>query len=151
MRRAIVGRVSALARNPTRCGLPMLGYGLRPSPACAWLSRRRCRSAAAMALAVAAIVASGRGGAGHSIGHFPSYYPDEIRIEAIEPEAAAAGLADKTLHAYLGAIPKLAEPVPDHVKSAKSLGTFVVLSFDPASKRFASAEARCSAARGLMA
>jgi hypothetical protein len=104
-----------------------------------------------MALAVAAIVASGRGGAGHSIGHFPSYYPDEIRIEAIEPEAAAAGLADKTLHAYLGAIPKLAEPVPDHVKSAKSLGTFVVLSFDPASKRFASAEARCSAARGLMA
>ncbi len=116
-----------------------------------WLSRRRCRGAAAMALAVAAIVASGRGGAGHSVGHFPSYYPDEIRIDAIAPEAAAAGLADKTLHAYLGAVPTLAEPIPDHVKSAKSLGTFLVLSFSPASKRFASAEDRCSAARGLMA
>jgi len=116
-----------------------------------WLSRRRCHGAAAMALAVAAIVASGRGGAGHSVGHFPSYYPDEIRIDTIEPEAAAAGLVDKTLHAYLGAIPKLPAPIPDHVKSAKSLGAFLVLSFDPASTRFASAEDRCSAARGLMA
>ena len=129
----------------------MLGYGLRPNPASTWLSRRRCRGAAATVLAVAAIVASGQGGAGHSVGHFPSYYPDEIRIDVIEPEAAAAGLADKTLHAYLGATPKLAEPVPDHVKSAKSLGAFLVLSFDPASKRFASAGERCSAARGLMA
>jgi len=140
MRTAVVGRGSALAHSPARCGLSGLGYG-----------RRRCRAAAAMALAVAAILASGRGGAGHSVGHFPSYYPDEIRIDAIEPEAAAAGLVDKTLHAYLGTVPKFAGPVPDHVRSAKSLGAFLVLSFDPASKRFASAEERCSAARGVMA
>jgi hypothetical protein len=151
MLRAIVGRVGALARKPTRYGLPMLGYGLRPNPTYTWLSRRRCRAAAAMALAVAAVLASGRGGAGHSVGHFPSYYPDEIRIDAMEPAAAATGLADKTLHAYLGATPKFAEPVPEHVKSARSLGALLVLSFDPASKRFAAADDRCRAARDLMA
>jgi hypothetical protein len=104
-----------------------------------------------LVLAVAAIVLSGRGGAGHSVGHFPSYYPDEIRIDAIEPEAAAAGLADKTLHAYVGTAPKLAEPVPAHVRSVKSLAALLVLSLDPSSKRFVSAEERCRVARGVMA
>ena len=33
-------------------------------------------------IAVAGLVAaSGRGSAGHSVGHFPSYYPDEIHID----------------------------------------------------------------------
>ena len=51
------------------------------------------------------VVAGGQGSAGHSVGHFPSYYPHEIRIEAIEPAAAAKGLSDETLHAYVGAAP----------------------------------------------
>src|SRR5262245_65648755 len=46
------------------------------------------------------VVVGGEGSAGHSVGHFPSYYPDEIRIQAIDPTAAAKGLSDETLHAY---------------------------------------------------
>ena len=62
-------------------------------------------------IAVAGLVAaSGLGSAGHSVGHFPSYYPHEIHIEAIEPAAAAKALSDETLHAYVGAAPDFAGP-----------------------------------------
>ncbi len=81
----------------------------------------------------------------------PSYYPDEIRIDAVDPAAAGKGLVDETLHAYVGAVPNFAGPVPGHVKSVKSLGSFLVLSFNPASARFASADDRCAAARGILA
>ncbi|MEX0591446.1 MAG: hypothetical protein WD207_10185 [Xanthobacteraceae bacterium] len=97
------------------------------------------------------LVAGGQGSAGHSVGHFPSYYPDEIRIEAIEPAAAAKRLSDETLHAYVGAAPDFAGLVPQHVQSVRSLGSFLILSFDTASARFATADARCAAARGILA
>jgi len=97
------------------------------------------------------LVAGGQGSAGHSVGHFPSYYPDEIRIEAADPAAAAKGLSNETLHAYVGAAPDFAGPVPGHVQSVRSLGSFLILSFDAASTRFASADARCTAARGVLA
>ena len=53
------------------------------------------------------VVACGQGGAGHSVGHYPSYYPDEIRIDAVDPAAAGKGLVDETLHAYVGAVAEL--------------------------------------------
>ncbi|HET8543491.1 MAG TPA: hypothetical protein VFL68_03195 [Pseudolabrys sp.] len=97
------------------------------------------------------VVAGGQGTAGHSVGHFPSYYPDEIRVEAIGPAAAAKGLSDETLHAYVGAAPSFAGPIPKHVESVRSLGSILVLSFKMTSARFASAGARCAAAREFMA
>ena len=115
------------------------------------LASLRWRHAAGVAVAAGVIVLGGQGGAGHSVGHYPSYYPDEIRIDTIDPEAAAAGLADHTLHAYVGSAPKLKQQVPGHIKSVKSLGSLLVLSFDAASKRFASAEDRCTAGRGILA
>jgi hypothetical protein len=102
-------------------------------------------------LIVGLIFAGGQGGAGHSVGHFPSYYPHEIRIETIEPAAAAKGLSEETLHAYVGAVPTFAGPVPRHIESVRSLGSIFVLSFRTTSTRFASADARCTAARGVMA
>ncbi len=115
-------------------------------PPCRGISRR----AAGMVLAACLLVIGGRGGAGHSVGHFPSYYPDEIRIDVVDPKAAGAGLADATLHAYVGAVPSFAEAVPEHVKSAKSLGSILLLSFNAGSTRFTSADDRCAAARGLL-
>ena len=97
------------------------------------------------------LVVGGQGSAGHSVGHFPSYYPDEIRIEAVDPTAAAKGLSDETLHAYVGTAPDFAGPVPGHVQSVRSLGSFLILSFNAASPRFVSADARCAAARGILA
>jgi len=109
------------------------------------------RCAAGGALAAGLVLAWGQGSAGHSVGHYPSYYPDEIRIDAVEPAAAGKGLIDHTLHAYVGAAPTFAGPVPEHVKSVRSLGSFLVLSLDTSSARFASANDRCAAAGGIVA
>ena len=109
------------------------------------------RGAVGAILVAGLVTVGGQGSAGHSVGHFPSYYPDEIRIEAIDPTAAAKGLRDETLHAYVGAVPAFSGPVPKHVESVRSLGSILVLSFKTASARFASADARCATARGFMA
>ena len=116
------------------------------------LSRRRlAKCVAALLLAGALLGVGGRGGAGHQVGHYPSYYPDEIRIDVVDPAAAAKGLSDETLHAYVGAAPSFTGPVPEHVKQAQSLGSFLVLSFSSASPRYASAEVRCATARDILA
>src|SRR5438132_14130801 len=116
------------------------------------LSRRRlAKRVAGLLLAGALLAVGGRGGAGHQVGHYPSYYPDEIRIDVVDPAAAAKGLSDETLHAYVGAAPSFTGPVPEHVKQAQSLGSFLVLSFSSASPRYASAEVRCATARGILA
>ncbi len=107
--------------------------------------------AASLMLLVGLLVVGGQGSAGHQVGHYPSYYPDEIRIDAIDPAAAGTALREETLHAYLGAVPSFTGGVPEHVKSVTSLGSFVVLSFNDASARFTSAQARCAAARSIMA
>lgn len=87
----------------------------------------------------------------HAVTHYPSYYPDEIRIDAVDPATGAKRLSDGTLHAYIGDTPAFAGPVPAHVKSVTSLGSFLVLTFNPASTTVASAESRCAAARAIMA
>jgi hypothetical protein len=109
------------------------------------------RRAGGVIMAAGLLIAGGQSGAGHSVGHYPSYYPHEIRIDTFEPAAAAKGLVDETLHAYVGAAPVFAAPLPEHVRPVRSLGSFLVLSFDTTSARFASAEARCTAARGILA
>src|SRR5262245_7401476 len=114
-----------------------------------WFARGLCPGGAAMSLAVAVILVSGRGGAGHSVGHFPSFYPDEIRIDVVDPAAAAKGLADMTLHAYVGGIPEFTQPVPDHVKSIRSLGAFVLLSPGPKTQRLATEQERCTVLGGV--
>jgi hypothetical protein len=113
--------------------------------------RKLVRRIAGLTLACALLVAGGQGGAGHQVGHYPSYYPDEITIETLDSAAAAKGLGEGTLHAYVGAVPSFSGPIPAHVKAARSLGSFLVLSFDASSSRFASADARCAAARGVAA
>jgi hypothetical protein len=113
--------------------------------------RRAVRRAAGAVLVAGVFVAGGQGSAGHSVGHYPSFYPHEIRIETLDPAAAATRLNDATLHAYLGAAPQFAGLVPAHLRSARSLGSFLVLSFDNAVAAFASVEARCRAAQSIAA
>ncbi len=88
--------------------------------------------------------------AGHEVGFYPSYYPHEIRLETLEPARAAKLFAEKTLHAYIGAVPGDVERLPDDVKAVESLGSFVVLGFNPDSPVFGSRESRCAAARGIL-
>ena len=114
-------------------------------------SRELGKRVAGLTLVGVLLVAGGQGVAGHQVGHYPSYYPDEIRIDVIDPAAAAKGLSDETLHAYVGAAPAFTGPPPEHVKSVKSLGSFLVLSFNTTSAHYASAAARCAAAEGVLA
>ena len=114
-----------------------------------WVAPRIVRRAA-LALVLSA-GGSGAALAGHSLGHYPSYYPDEIRIDVLGPAAAARSLGEGTLHAYLGETPAFEGPVPDHVRLVTSLGSFLVLAFDGAAPSLGSPESRCAAARGIMA
>ncbi|HSA82670.1 MAG TPA: hypothetical protein VLE23_17770, partial [Geminicoccaceae bacterium] len=127
---------------------PAQGPGARQRPVAPALARRAARCALAVVLA-------GGGGtsalAGHSLGPYPSYYPDEIRIDALDPAAAASGLRDGTLHAYVGAAPDFGGRVPDHVEAVSSLGSFLVLSFDRAAPSFAAPDRRCAVARAIQA
>lgn len=89
--------------------------------------------------------------AGHELTYYPSFYPQEIRIEPIAPAPAAALFQEKTLHAYIGSAPRFEGSVPDHLKSAESLGSFLLLTFNPASEVFKGRERRCAGAGGIMA
>jgi hypothetical protein len=115
-------------------------------------SKPRCRALAwrfaRLALIAALSVAGGQGSAGHQVGHYPSYYPDEIRIDWLDPAAAAEGLRNQTLHAYVGSAPQSAAAVPEHAKAVHSLGGFVVLSMEGV---FNSRNERCAAALNVMA
>jgi hypothetical protein len=95
---------------------------------------------------VAIVGASGGAWAGHEIPFYPSFYPQEIKIEAMEPAVAARLLQKKSLHGYVGADPFAGGPVPPHVTYAESLKSYIVLTFGRPSGVLADPAARCAAA-----
>jgi len=88
-------------------------------------------------------------GAGHELPFYPSYYPQEIRLEALPPAAAAPLLRSAKLHAYVGGDPFAGGRVPADIKPLESLGGYLVVSFNSASPVAASRESRCEAARRI--
>ena len=89
--------------------------------------------------------------AGHEISYYPSFYPQEIRIDALAPEAAGKEFLSKTdpLHAYVGAAPSFAGQTPSFLVSGASLGAFITVSFNPDAARLRDRDARCRAAAGV--
>ncbi|MFQ5656017.1 MAG: hypothetical protein ACE5G5_00580 [Candidatus Methylomirabilales bacterium] len=88
--------------------------------------------------------------AGHEVPFYPSYYPQEIRIEVVEPARAARLLQDAAIHAYVGKDPFAEGKVPANVDYVESLGSYLVLTFNPASSVLTDKEARCATARTLL-
>jgi hypothetical protein len=88
-------------------------------------------------------------GAGHELPFYPSYYPQEIRLETLPPAAAVPLLKSAKLHAYVGGDPFAGGRVPADIKRLESLGGYVVVTFNPASPVAASRESRCEAARRI--
>jgi hypothetical protein len=84
--------------------------------------------------------------AGHEFPFYPAYYPQEIALSVLAPDAAPAKLADGSLHAYLGADPFGDQAVPATVARAESLGAYVVVTLNTASGLPADAGRRCLAA-----
>ncbi|MFQ5937779.1 MAG: hypothetical protein ACE5LB_15350, partial [Acidiferrobacterales bacterium] len=89
--------------------------------------------------------------AGHGVVYTPSFYPQEITIDAVDPTTAAAELEKNTLHAYISAMPRFGESVPKDLAAVESLDGFLVLAFNPASKPFSKPDKRCSTARAIVA
>lgn len=85
--------------------------------------------------------------AGHEFPFYPSFYPQEIQIVAVEPPSAAEQLQKGSLHAYVGGDP-FGERVPPNVGHVEFLGSYVVVTVNTG--RFADKEARCAAARRAM-
>ncbi|MCC7017243.1 MAG: hypothetical protein IT564_08585 [Rhodospirillales bacterium] len=83
--------------------------------------------------------------AGHEVPFYPSFYPQEIRIEPLAPEAAARELAADRLHAYVGAAPRFGAASSAHLKSADSLRSLITARVNPRSKHGNDRDARCRA------
>ena len=100
----------------------------------AWTSIIRIREGA---VAAALFCAGPAAQAGHELSYYPAFYPQEIRIEPLDPEAAANQFANTAdpLHAYIGAAPRFAGAAPAHLKSIASLRSFIVASANPHSPR----------------
>ena len=88
--------------------------------------------------------------ADHESPFYPSFYPQEIRIETIDPAAVAAGWPVARVHAYVGDDVFAGRPVAADAASVDSLRSYLVLTFDAVSGRFATASStpqmRCMAA-----
>lgn len=65
--------------------------------------------------------------AGHEFPFYPSFYPQEITVEALDAATAARRLAEGTLHAYAGG----GIPDSDRTAAVASLGGYVVASAEP--------------------
>jgi hypothetical protein len=79
-----------------------------------------------------ALVALAPAEAGHELPFYPSFYPQEIKVETVAPAAAAARLQESSLHAYVGADPFVAGAPPKDVAAVESFGSYVVVDVDPA-------------------
>lgn len=87
--------------------------------------------------------------AGHELPYYPSYYPQEIQIRAVDPASAATLLRDSSIHAYVGGDPTFREKIPGNIGYVQSLGSYLVLTFNPASRALNAEETRCATA-GMM-
>lgn len=94
-------------------------------------SRRAGRHGGLLPLLALVLVGSPAAEAGHESPFYPSFYPQEIKIERVEPNAAVAPLETSKLHAYVGHDLFAGGPLPKNVGSVESFGSYVVLTFRP--------------------
>lgn len=108
------------------------------------------RLAGATLLLAAWLAGAAPASGGHEFPFYPSFYPQEIRIETVAPRAAVGRLQDGSLHAYVGADPFAGTGVPPNVSPVESLGAYVVVTLNPAAPFFADRAERCLAARAVV-
>jgi hypothetical protein len=100
----------------------------------------------------AAVAVLGPAQAGHEPPVYPSYYPQEIRIEPIEPAAAGRALVEGRIQAYVGTLDGLPAGAEESIRFVESLGSYLVVHVNPDSPLAADADGRCAlAARAVSA
>ena len=70
---------------------------------------------------------------GHELPVYPSYYPHEIAMTVVGAKAAAGGLHDGSIHAFVGEMGEFAPGPGEPVGSIASLGAWVLIKTNPAS------------------
>jgi hypothetical protein len=114
------------------------------------IARGRARRIALAAASGALALLSSLAHSGHESPFYPSFYPQEIRLEVLAPNAAASGWAKPRVHAYAGGGLFADGAAPADSGAVTSLRSFLVLSFDATAGRYAQdragASARCAAA-----
>ena len=103
-----------------------------------------CTILVAVSLPVAAL-------AGHELPFYPSFYPQEIKIDSMEPSAAAPLVAKSAVQAYVGGDPFAGRKLPADLSAAESLSGFLVVTLNPSAPGLDSAERRCERARRITA
>jgi hypothetical protein len=98
----------------------------------------------ALLLTVAALLLAPLARSGHELPVYPSYYPHEIEIAALEPHEAGELLARGKLHAYVGGTPSIGGPLPKDIASAPSLGSWLVVKLNPNSALAKEATSACA-------
>ena len=84
-------------------------------------------------LGAVAVFGVARGG--HELPIYPSFYPHEIEIRSLAPEAAAQALRDGKIQAYIGrGLSFSAAPRAD-IRAVESLGSFILVRANPSSPR----------------
>ncbi len=93
--------------------------------------------------------------AGHESPFYPSFYPQEIRIEALDPSAVRAGWSKARVHAYVGDDPFSGVQPPADAAAVERLASLLVLTLDGAPGRQGPApgdgQNRCDDARRIVA
>ena len=124
----------------------------RPLAAIYSAARRRALSTgiAVAGVLVAAVFAPRTAQAGHESPFYPSFYPQEVRIETLDPALAAAGWSKTRVHAYIGGDAFGGGRVPADAAAVESLHSYLVLTFDSVYGHYAAAssnaQSRCKAA-----
>jgi hypothetical protein len=86
----------------------------------------------------------------HEAPFYPSFYPQEIKLQVLDPQAAVKGWSTAKVHAYAGSELFVTGDVPADAAVVTSLRSLLVLTFDAVTGRYAPASAtarsRCDAA-----
>ena len=109
------------------------------------MSLRRALTLTAAALLLAPVARSG-----HEQPIYPSYYPHEIEIAAVDPQAAGELLGKGKLHAYVGSAPSFAGAAPKDVASAPSLGALLVVRLNASSALVKDEASACAAVGAIV-
>ena len=86
--------------------------------------------------------------AGHEFPFYPSFYPHEITVEALDSQAAAQRLTKGTLHAYAGG-ELTVKSQPAKIGTVTALGAYVVAMFNARAPALGDRSTRCAKARSL--
>jgi len=98
---------------------------------------------------LSALTVTGAVRGGHELPVYPSYYPHEIEMRTIAPEAAESLLRQSKIHAYLGNELNLSGSAPDMIAAVESLGSLVTIRINPQSSYTKADATACAVARAV--